>query len=168
MGEAFKARLGGANRTRGVQLCSEVSVGVSRAAGLIPSHTPPGTEQQRREVHRQLSTLLLFQPAWHPAQISPEVLLLLGTSRENGSKGNRINPGPLARESCKSCETVFYQQGAWGQKVELVILGNGYSNNRSSSYSFEQMQGHFSADAQNAHCRARGPGKSSLEFSRKR
>lgn len=155
MEEAFKAGLGSANWTRGVQLCSEVAVGTSRAADLMPSHTPPGTEQQRREVHRELSTLLLFQPAWHLAQISPEVLLLLGTSRENRSKGNRINPGHLAREPCKSCEKVFYQQGAWGQKVEPVTLGNGCSNNRFSSHSFEQMQGHFSADAQNAHCRAR-------------
>lgn len=111
VGKALKAGLGGANWTRGVRPCSEVAVGVSQAAALIPSHTPPGTDQQRRqEVHRELSTLLLFQPAWHLAQVSPEVLLLLGTSREKGSNSNRINPAPLARESCKICEKVFYKQ----------------------------------------------------------
>lgn len=124
--------------------------------GLIPSHTPPGTDQQgRREVQGELSTLLLFQPAWHLAQVSPEVLLLLGTSRGNRSKENRINPAPSARESCKSCEKVFYQQGDWGQNMEQAMLGNGCSKNRFSSHSFEQLQGHFSADAQNVHCRAR-------------
>lgn len=108
-----------------MQLCSEVTVGTSQVAGLIPSHTPPRTEQQRREVHGELSTLPLFQPVWHLAQISPEVLLLLVTSRENGSKGKRINSGSLVRESCKSCEKVFYQQGVWGQKVEQVMLVMG-------------------------------------------
>lgn len=52
--------------------CSEGAVGASQAAALIPSHTRPGTDQQRRwEVHGELSTLLLFQPAWHLAQVSP-------------------------------------------------------------------------------------------------
>lgn len=141
-----------------MQPCSEVAVGVSWAAGRTPSHTAPGTEQQgRREVHRELSSLLLFQSAWHLAQISPEVLLLLGTSGQNRSKRNRINPAPLARESYKrmKSEKVFYQQGDWGQKVEQVMLGNGCSKNRFSSHSFEELQGHFSADAQNAQCRAR-------------
>lgn len=161
VGKAFKAGFGGANWTRGGQLGSEVAVGVSWAAGLTPAHTPPGTDQQgRREQHRELSTLLLFQPAWHLAQISPEVLLLLGTSEENRSKGNRIKPAPLARESCKSCEKVFYQQGDWGQKVGQVMLGNGCSKNRFSSHSFEQMHKMLIS--------GQGPGKSSLEFSKER
>lgn len=168
VGKVFKAGFGGANWTRGGQLGSEVAVGVSWAAGLIPAHTPPGTDQQgRREQHRELSTLLLFQPAWHLAQISPEVLLLLGTSEENRSKGNRINPAPLARESCKSCEKVFYQQGDWGQKVEQVMLAHGCSKNRFSSHSLSSCK----ATSQLMHkmlISGQGPGKSSLEFSKER
>lgn len=126
VGKAFKPGFGGAKWTRGVQPCSEVAVGVSQAAGLTPSHTPPGTDQQgRRKVHRELSTLLLFQPAWHLAQISPEVLLLLGTSGENRSKGKRINPAPLARESCKRMKSgkVFYQQRDWGAESGTGHVG---------------------------------------------
>lgn len=71
-GKGFQSWAGFSNWTRGVKPCSEGAVGVSQAAALIPSHTRPGTDQQRRwEVHGELSTLLLFQPAWHLAQVSP-------------------------------------------------------------------------------------------------
>lgn len=147
-----------------MQLCSEVAVGTSQVAGLIPSHTPPRTEQQRRrEMHRELSTLLLFQPVWHLAQISPEVLLLLETSREN-----RINSGPLAKESCKSCEKVFLSTRSLGAESGTSHVGNGCSKYRFSSHSFEQLQGATSQLMHKMLIAGQGPGKSILEFSRER
>lgn len=112
-------------------------------------------------MHGELSTLLLFQPAWHLAQISPEVLLLLGTSRETG-KTQVPQPGTPARavkrfstnkefggrKGNRSC----WVMGAPRTGFPLTVLG--------SCKATSQLHKMLIA--------GQGPGKSSLEFSRER